>query len=194
MPDPVLHLIAGPNGAGKSTLFARVIGPTTGLEFVNADVIAADRWPEDAAAHAYDASNLAAERRDELLAARASFVTETVFSHESKVDLVKAAVEAGYLVTLHVVLVPEELAVARVPNRVASGGHDVPEEKIRSRYKRLWPLIAEAIAVVETTRVYDNSSASTPLRLIATFERGIPVAKPNWPRWTPKALRSAGSK
>ena len=72
---------------------------------------------------------MAAERRDELLTARTSFVTETVFSHESKVDLVKAAVEAGYLVTLHVVLVPEDLAVVRVANRVENGGHDVPEEK-----------------------------------------------------------------
>jgi predicted ABC-type ATPase len=190
MPDPVLHLIAGPNGAGKSTLFDLVIGPATGLELVNADVIAADRWPGDAAAHAYDASQLAAERRDELLADRASFITETVFSHESKVELVRAAVGAGYLVTLHVVLVPEALAVARVPNRVEHGGHDVPEEKIRSRYARLWPLIAEAIALVEAAEVYDNTSTSDPFRVVARFERGVPVAKPSWPPWTPKALRS----
>jgi len=43
MADPVLHLLAGPNGAGKSTLHEKVIGPTTHLEFVNADVIGS--WP-----------------------------------------------------------------------------------------------------------------------------------------------------
>lgn len=193
MPDPVLHLIAGPNGAGKSTLFDLVVGPATGLEFVNADVIAADRWPDSAAAHAYDASQLAAERRDELLVGRASFVTETVFSHESKVNLVETAVEAGYLVTLHVVVVPEALAVARVASRVENDGHFVPEEKIRSRYGRLWRLIAEAIDLAEATQVYDNSLASTPFRVIATYERGVQVAKPSWPRWTPKPLRSAGT-
>ncbi|HYD10112.1 MAG TPA: zeta toxin family protein [Acidimicrobiales bacterium] len=191
MPDPVLHLIAGPNGAGKSTLFELVIGPATGLELVNADVIAAERWPDDTAARAYEAARLAAARRDELLAARASFVTETVFSHESKVSLVKVAADTGYLVTLHVVAVPEDLAVARVANRVENGGHFVPEEKVRARYQRLWHLIADAIASAETTHVYDNSSASTPFRVVATFERGVEVAKPSWPRWTPKALRSS---
>jgi predicted ABC-type ATPase len=190
MADPVLHLLAGPNGAGKSTLHDLVIGPVTKLEFVNADVLAARRWPVDAAAHAYDASRLAAERRDELLAARTSFVTETVFSHESKVDLVKAATAAGYIVTLHVVLVPEDLAVARVVNRVRNDGHDVPEDKVRSRYQRLWPLVAEAIVLADEARVYDNASASKPFRLVAAFERGVPVSKPGWPRWTPGELRA----
>lgn len=189
MADPVLHLIAGPNGAGKSTLYELVIGPVTHLELVNADVIAAREWPDDVAARAYDAARLAAERREKLLAARTSFVTETVFSHESKLDLVKSALAAGYLITLHVVLVPEELAVARVVNRVANDGHDVPEEKIRSRYARLWPLVAEAIALVDEARVYDNSSASKPFRLVAAFERGVPVSKTQWPRWTPQTLR-----
>jgi predicted ABC-type ATPase len=192
MADPVLHLIAGPNGAGKSTLHDLVIGPVTGLELVNADVIAAREWPDDTAAHAYDAARLAAEHRDVLLAARTSFATETVFSHESKLDLVKTAAAAGYLVTLHVVLVPEDLAVARVVNRVANDGHDVPEEKVRSRYARLWPLVAEAISLVDEARVYDNSSASTPFRLVAAFERGVAVTKPMWPRWTPKPLRATG--
>ena len=190
MADPVLHVIAGPNGAGKSTLHDRVIGPVTKLELVNADVIAAREWPDDAAAHAYDAARLAAERRDELLAARTSFVTETVFSHESKVDLVKAAAEAGYLVNLHVVLVPEDLAVARVANRVRNDGHDVPEEKVRSRYARLWSLVAEAIKLVDETTVYDNSSASEPFRIVASFNRGLAVSKSVWPRWTPKELRA----
>ena len=189
MADPVLHLIAGPNGAGKSTLFDLVIGPVTGLELVNADVIAAQTWPGDESAHAYDASRLAANRRDELLAARTSFASETVFSHESKVDLIKAAVAAGYLVTLHVILVPEDLAVARVANRVENDGHDVPEEKIRSRYQRLWSLVTEAVPLVDVAYAYDNSSAAEPFRLVATFDRGVATSKPTWPKWTPKAVR-----
>lgn len=191
MPDPVLHLIAGPNGAGKSTLYELVVGPVTRLELVNADIIAAREWPDDAAAHGYEASLLAAERRDELLAERTSFATETVFSHESKVGLVKAAVAAGYLVTLHVVLVPEDLAVARVLNRVENDGHDVPEDKVRSRYARLWSLVAEAIAIADEAKVYDNSSASEPFRAVASFDRGIAVSTPDWPPWTPEELRSA---
>lgn len=193
MADPVLHLVVGPNGAGKSTLHELVIEPVTHLEFVNADVIAAEQWPDALADHAYEAAELAAARRDELLAARTSFATETVFSHESKVGLVKAAVAAGYLVTLHVVLVPEDLAVARVANRVEHDGHDVPEEKIRSRYQRLWRLVAEAIGVVDVAHVYDNSSASHPFRLAASFEHGVATTAPAWPAWTPDDLRTSTS-
>jgi predicted ABC-type ATPase len=193
MSDPVLHLLAGPNGAGKSALYDSVIAPATHLEFVNADVIAAQRWPEDPAGKSYDASEVAARRRAELIKAGVSFVTETVFSHESKLQLVRAAVDARYLVTLHIVLVPETLAVARVANRVAVGGHAVPENKVRGRYVRLWPLVASAIGVVDNATVYDNSRAGRPFRVVATFEHGSAIGEPVWPVWTPEALRDAGN-
>lgn len=192
MSDPVLHLLAGPNGAGKSTLYETVIEPATHLESVNADAIAAQRWPEDPAGKSYDAAEVAAERRSELIEARASFVAETVFSHESKLELVRAAIDAGYLVTLHVVLVPEALAVARVANRVEVGGHTVPRDKIRGRYLRLWPLVATAIGVVDNATVYDNSRAQRPFRVVAVFEHGFAIGEPAWPAWTPEALRNAG--
>src|SRR4051794_11389469 len=99
MADPVLHLLAGPNGSGKSTLWTHVLDLELHLEFVNADAIAGNRWPDDPAIHAYEAAELAAARRDELIAAGRSFATETVFSHQSKIDLVRSAVEAGYIVT-----------------------------------------------------------------------------------------------
>lgn len=191
MPQPILHLLAGPNGAGKSTLYEHIIGPTTHLEFVNADVIAATRWPDDAAAMSYDAAVVAAERRAALIDARTSFVTETVFSHRSKLELVHAAVDAGYLVNLHVVVIPEALSVARVANRVEVGGHDVPTEKVRSRYARLWPLVVDAIRSVDVATVYDNSRAASPFRVVARFERGVVVGLPTWPTWTPESLLAA---
>lgn len=191
--DPVLHLLAGSNGAGKSTFVARVLQPVTALPFVNADVIAADRWPDAAAEHAYEASLLAAEQRARLMADRASFITETVFSHESKVDLVRTAVEAGYLVRLHVILVPVDVTVGRVDQRVRAGGHEVPEGKIRERYARLWALVARARDVARKAEFYDNSSARTPFRLVATYEDGLLVGEAHWPRWTPSALVSGGA-
>ncbi|RRQ27355.1 ATPase [Rhodococcus sp. Eu-32] len=187
--DPVLHLLAGPNGAGKSTFYARVLLPVTHLPFVNANEIAHARWPGAEAAHAYDASSIAAEQRVELLADRQSFVTETVFSHESKLSLSETAVDASYLVTLHVVAIPVDLAVARVANRVRVGGHAVPETKIRERYDRLWPLVRSAIAVVDRAVVYDNSTARAPFRTVARFDRGRLIGNADWPEWTPAALR-----
>jgi predicted ABC-type ATPase len=192
VPDPVLHVIAGPNGAGKTTFYVAVLGPVTHLDFVNADVIAAERWPDAQVEHAYDAAKVAADERSRRIEARRSFATETVFSHESKVALLREARDAGYRVVLHVVLIPEELAVARVVDRVANGGHDVPEDKVRARFTRLWRHLREAIAQADEAHVYDNTSAAGPFRLVASYADGRVVGSPRWPSWTPADLRDAG--
>lgn len=191
MTAPVLHLLAGSNGAGKTTLAQHVLLPITHLPFVNADLIAEDLWPGDRAAQARGAlevSRLAAERRDFLLRRRASFVTETVFSHPSKVAVVRQAQDLGYAVTLHVVLIPVDLAVARVADRVGAGGHQVPEQKIRERYQRLFPLVAQALRAADAGVVYDNSSLDEPFRRVARLQYGQLVGEPTWPAWTPSAL------
>ena len=65
---PVLHLLAGPNGAGKSSYASDVLEPVTHLPFINADVIAAERWPDAQLEHAYDAARIAERRRQEFIA------------------------------------------------------------------------------------------------------------------------------
>jgi predicted ABC-type ATPase len=185
---PLLHLLAGPNGAGKTTFVERVLQPVTHLPFVNADAIAAERWPGEELEHAYHASRIAADQRRTMLTRGESFITETVFSHHSKVALVQQAVLLGYLVQLHVILVPADLSVQRVAERVRRGGHEVPEDKIRERYARLLKLVVEARDVADRTAFYDNSKARTPFRLIATYERGRLVGDAAWPAWTPTVL------
>ena len=190
MADPALHLVAGPNGSGKTTFYQRVLLPVTNLGFVNADVIAAATWPGTEAEHAYEASALAADQRGRLMAERVSFATETVFSHPSKLELLSTAARLGYLVTLHVVAVPVDLAVARVAERVGHGGHSVPEHKVRERYRRLWGYVRQAIDLVDAAHVYDNSRAATPFREIARYRDGAPVGPASWPPWIPDVLRS----
>lgn len=188
MSDPVLHLLAGPNGAGKSTFYEEILGPVTGLPFINADRIAATRWPGHEMEHAYEASEQAARERDRLIERHTSFATETVFSHPSKLDLLQAARRAGYRVTLHIVLIPESLAVARVQQRVIAEGHDVPEDKIRARFSRLWSHLHDAILLCDESFVYDNTRADEPYRRIAEFLDGKPIRPPHWPPWTPPEL------
>ena len=190
---PLLHLLAGPNGAGKSSYVRDVLTPATHLPFINADEIAAERWPEAQAEHAYEAARIAAAQRRARIAEGASFISETVFSYPSKVQLVADAVEAGYLVQLHVILVPVELAVQRVLERVRRGGHVVPEHKIRDRYERLWDHIKVAIRLADMAEVLDNSSARTPFRLCARYAHGALIGSPSWPVWTPAALREGWS-
>lgn len=185
---PVLHLLAGPNGAGKSTYVRDVLAPATGLPFINADVIAAERWPDSPATHAYDAAHVAESERRARMAAGESFISETVFSHPSKTALLADASTLGYLVHVHVIVVPVDLAVQRVAERVRRGGHTVPEAKIRDRYDRLWRHIAAAITIADVTEVFDNSSPRDPFRPCATYLRGVLVGAATWPTWAPAAL------
>jgi len=85
-------------------------------------------------------------------------------------------------------MVPEDLAVHRVAQRVASGGHVVPEDKIRQRYQRLWPLVVDAIGRADTARVWDNSRRDGPVEL-ALFAHGMPVGPCTWPARMPQPLK-----
>ncbi|MGH3724750.1 MAG: zeta toxin family protein [Mycobacterium sp.] len=188
-----LDLVIGPNGAGKSTFVAHTLAPLLRRSvFVNADEIAKQRWSEDPVAHSYDAAQVAAATRDKLIASRRSFIAETVFSHPSKLDLIRAAHSAGYVVILHVLLVPEELAVERVLRRVHAGGHAVPEDKIRSRYGRLWPLVRDAATLADTATFYDNSHIEGP-RIVTRMACGEIVGAPEWPIWAPDPLAARWS-
>ena len=187
---PVLHLLAGPNGAGKSTYVDRVLAPATGLPFVNADLIAAEIWPGHEVEHAYEAAKMAESERRRAMSAGESFISETVFSHESKVALLADASALGYLVHLHVVMVPVDLTVLRVSERVRRGGHEVPEEKIRARYDRLWSHVAVAARLADEAEFFDNSSARSPFRPVARFAHGAPMREPTWPSWVPGPLTS----
>lgn len=183
-----LDLVVGPNGAGKSTFIELTLAPLLpSSSFVNADEIAKRRWPEDPAGHAYDAAKVAAQTRARLIELGESFIAETVFSHPSKLELIDTAHAAGYTVVLHVVLVPEELAVHRVRHRVDAGGHTVPEGKIRERFHRLWHLVATAATRADSATFYDNSTRRGP-RIVAQVHEGFIVGSPTWPDWTPSPL------
>ncbi len=185
-----LDLVVGPNGAGKSTFVELVLSPhRPGVTIVNPDVIAAQRWPQDPQWHAYDAARVAARTRTRLLQLSEPFIAETVFSHPSKLDFLDEASAAGYTVELQVLLVPEELAVQRVLYRVANGGHGVPEDKIRSRYQRLWSLVAKAIAHADTSHVWDNSHRDGPTE-VALFAAGTPIGRCLRPPWASPELTS----
>ncbi|MHA3021547.1 zeta toxin family protein [Mycobacterium sp. BMJ-28] len=183
-----LDLVVGPNGAGKSTFVELTLTPLLpGIAFVNADEIAKQRWPQDPAAHSYDAARIAADTRSSLIARGDSFIAETVFSHPSKLDLIGEAARAGYVVALHVLIIPVELAVHRVRLRVSAGGHSVPEDKIRERHRRLWTLVAQAARLSDSTTVYDNSGRRGP-RVVGQISAGQLIGQPSWPDWAAAEL------
>ena len=183
--SPTLIVLAGPNGAGKSTLYRTRVAPAFAGPFVNADVIQREELGDDAPKAAYRAAEIAAARREEIMTRGGDLVTETVFSHPSKLDLVRDARARGYAVwVMHVGVGSADLSVARVAHRARAGGHDVPESKVRARYDRGAPLIREAVRIADVGLVYDNSVAGRPPKLVLTFERGLLVkVRPDPPAW-----------
>lgn len=203
MSKPILWLLVGPNGAGKSTFYRCQLAPRfPSLPFVNADVIAAQRWPDAGPERAYEAARLAHEERERLLDERASFIAETVFSHPSKLDLITTAKRRGYLVVLVYVYVPVEVAVARVAYRVQFGGHAVPEEKVRERHARLQALVAQALTKVNRAFVYDNGRVNPDRDGLYGGRTHVPIASvtegvTQWlvsdpPEWATALLPVAG--
>lgn len=96
---------------------------------------------------------------DELLKAKKKFSFETVFSHPNKLELMKRAKAAGYKVYLY--FVPTEdpaINVQRVKEiRVKQGGHDVPGDKIISRWSRTMNNLPEALSIAYHAYLWDNS-------------------------------------
>lgn len=159
---PVLYLLAGPNGAGKTTLYRALVLTGTippNAEFVNADVYEAAQLQHitDAQVRSRQAQRWADARREALLQAGQSFASETVFSHESKLQLIEEAQARGFFVLLLVVALdrPERL-IERVAQRVAEGGHAVPTDRILARYPRTLALLARAVRTADAAILYDS--------------------------------------
>jgi len=167
MGQPELWIIVGGNGAGKSTFYNRYIAPQ-GLPFVNADIIAKERYPDAPEAHSYEARDLADELRQQLLLEGKSFCFETVFSHPGKIDFIADAKRHGFKVIMVVIHVERpELNMARVDHRVKAGGHSVPEDKIRDRIPRTLRHIKMAKVLCDEVLIFDNSVLDNPFELKA---------------------------
>lgn len=108
--------------------------------------------------NSYYASVVSDFLRRKAIAARQSFSFETVMSSPDKVDLLRLAQGCGYRTYLYFVATEHpDINVERVKLRVSEGGHDVPAEKIVSRYYRSLELLAEAIKVSNRAFIFDTS-------------------------------------
>lgn len=181
---PILVCLVGINGAGKSTFYREKLKQWK-LPFINADILARERWPDEADKHAYEAGRIVAEQRVSLIEAGRSFVTETVFSHPSKLQLLELAMSSGFQTLLiYIHLQSEELAKFRVEERVARGGHPVPDDKIGPRYRRLFQQVKTAVPVVDKAMLFDNSRREAPFLHIATIRSGVLTKSVNpLPSW-----------
>lgn len=166
-------ILAGPNGSGKSSFLSSLKNDSSILEkrgisfkdllYINADYCARtnphisqmeDGDEKDKAA--WDATEI---WRNSSLENGENIIWETVFSHESRLEIIERAHSLGYYVLVfYVTTLSPTINIERVKKRVQEGGHDVPSSKIVSRYDRSTKLIPKILLSADEVFVYDNSS------------------------------------
>ncbi|HCC52762.1 MAG TPA: zeta toxin [Porphyromonadaceae bacterium] len=167
---PNLYIISGCNGAGKTTASYAILPEMLNCkEFVNSDEIAKGLSPFNAStmAVAVEASRIMYKRIRELIDMAETFALETTLASRSIAKLVKNAQSKGYSVTLlYFWLNTPDLAVERVKNRVAAGGHHVNEPTVRRRYRTgILNLFDLYMPICDYWMITDNSLS--PMEVIA---------------------------
>lgn len=163
---PVVYLIAGPNGAGKTTSAFKLLPENIGIqEFVNADTIAAGLSAFNSSSVAFQAGRILLNRIKELAAKNKNFAFESTLSSKSFYPFLKNLKNKGYVINLiYIWLRNETIAVERVKQRYASGGHFIPDDIVKRRYFRsINNLVSLYIPISDNWKIYDNSYISIEL-------------------------------
>lgn len=143
------------------------------------------------AVNAYFASVIADFLRCKLLERSIPFTIETVMSSPDKVKLLEIAQRLGYRTYLYYIATDDpEINISRVRNRVRQGGHDVPEDKIVSRYGRSLNLLMDAIAHTNRAYIFDNSTQDQTRTWLAevTDGRVLEMRTDLMPAWFKRAV------
>ena len=177
---PELIVIAGPNGSGKTSVTTKFLHHewADGTVYINPDQVANEKFGDWNSQDAVlKAANYCEEWREQCLKDKVSFVFETVFSAEDKIDFLIRAKEAGFFMRLFFISTEHpSINAARIAKRVMEGGHDVPIPKIISRYTKSIENCETVARLVDRLYVYDNSVNDQDARLLFRLTNGL-IAK-----------------
>lgn len=122
--------------------------------------------------------------KEQYLKHRISFSFETVFSHPAKIDILRRAQAAGFKTYMYFVATENPVInVNRIKERVALGGHDVPEEKTRSRYLRCMEQVRYALPYLNRAYFFDNSMEQSLYLAEYESEVGFSLHSELLPSW-----------
>ncbi len=154
-------IIAGPNGAGKSTFAVDYLQNEDCPRFVNADQLAAGLSRFEPDLTAVQAGKVMLKAIEDNTKRGHSFAFETTLSGRGHARSIVKWRQRGYRVTLVFLRLPSpEMAMARVRQRVAEGGHAVPEATVRRRFRAGWRNFETLYRdLVDEWLLYDNSGA-----------------------------------
>ena len=156
---PVLYVLAGVNGAGKSSVGGHLL-ERSGLTWFNPDTFARELaamtgCPQIEANAA--AWHEGMRRLDEAVANRTNYAFETTLGGDTVPAKIQAASRTHDVFMWFCGLSSPELHVARVKARVAVGGHDIPEAKIRERYPAAMKNLIALMPCLALLQIHDNS-------------------------------------
>ncbi len=163
---PCIYVLAGTNGAGKSSIIGAMFLQEQ-IEFFNPDDAAKrirSASPGISQAEANSAAWLQGKRLlERAIQEKLDFAFETTLGGKTITRLLETALSRGTEVRIwYVGLKNVELHIERVRSRVKSGGHDIPEQKIRERYVQSRLNLIQLLPRLAEFRVYDNSEEADP--------------------------------
>jgi predicted ABC-type ATPase len=173
---PELIVMAGPNGSGKTSVTEQLLRHVWADDclYINPDQIAKDEfggWNSEGAF--LRAAQKAQQMREDCLLKGRSLIFETVFSRSDKIDFLRRAQVKNFFIRFFFVCTDDPaINVRRVARRVGEGGHDVPHDKVVSRYARSIANCALAVGFVDRAYCYDNSVENADPLLLFRAERG----------------------
>ena len=202
---PTIAVLAGVNGAGKSSVAGGFL-LKEGDVFFNPDTIAQqirtlhpDIPLSPANAHAWQIGKSLLEQA---IAQGRDYRFETTLGGRTIAQLLERATKSGH--RLHIWfcgLASADLHLERVRSRVAHGGHDIPEEKIRERWKGSRENLVRLLPLIDHLRVYDNSADADPAEgrrpkpvLVLEMQRGkitAPADLSETPGWAQPIVAAA---
>lgn len=183
--EPTLWIVAGPNGSGKSSAYNQsdIEGWGGSVWIVNPDLLT-ETVLEREQCSLEQANLLAVQRIEEWLYHSVDVYqtigVETVLSSSKYRNLVSYAKQRGFKINIiYVLLDSAELQIERVRRRVASGGHDVPPDRIVSRRARSFREFAWFVQQADACWIYNNSSGEPAL--IGGLAGGAVCRFGDWP-------------
>ena len=180
----MIVVVAGTNGAGKSTIIAEAMAFHQ-LEYFNPDtftsrLIAQGKTTDESNSIAW---RLGYDALREAIARDRNFAFETTLGGESMTSELRRALELKREVhVFYVGLSSPAQHIERVRGRVARGGHDIPEARIRERYAKSLVHLIGLIGKVSSLSVFDNSEESsdgTPRAKLVFRMKGKRIVEPD---------------
>lgn len=164
--NPNVYIIAGPNGAGKTTFATEFLPQYAKCKnFVNADLIASGLAPFSPESAAIKAGRILLEQLRSLSEQKADFAFESTLSGTAYVPFLKKLKSKGYVIHIFYLWVPKVgLSLARIKERVAKGGHDVPSQDVKRRFNKSFEKFLHLYRpLADYWSIIDNASVTTQI-------------------------------